>query len=49
MSYIGSLLSVGRNWTDPSTETGFDYEQALKIILHPVPDDYDPLAEGGAD
>ncbi|XP_043209643.1 glutamate receptor 1-like [Amphibalanus amphitrite] len=31
MSYIGSLLSVGRNWTDPSTETGFDYEPELRV------------------
>ncbi len=29
--------------------TGFDYEQAVKLIAHPVPEDYDPMAEGEAD
>lgn len=31
------------------TKTGFDYEQAKAAIAHPVPEDYDPLAEGEAD
>ncbi len=30
-------------------KVGFDYEQAVKAIVHPVPEGYDPLAEGGAD
>jgi len=41
---------------DPSRYTlangkkaGFDYDQAVKAIAHPVPEGYDPLAEGGAD
>jgi hypothetical protein len=28
---------------------GFDYEQAVKTIAHPVPEGYDPTAEGEAD
>jgi hypothetical protein len=30
-------------------QVGFDYEQALKKIAHPVPEGYDPLAAGEAD
>ena len=26
-------------------QTGFDYDQAVKAILHPVPEGYDPLAD----
>jgi YD repeat-containing protein len=33
---------------DGST-TGFDYDQAAKAIAHPVPEGYDPSAEGEAD
>jgi hypothetical protein len=28
---------------------GFDYDQAVKAIAHPVPEGYDPMAEGEAD
>jgi hypothetical protein len=28
---------------------GFDYDQAVQAIAHPVPEDYDPSAEGEAD
>ncbi len=28
---------------------GFDYEQAVEAIAHPVPEDYDPMAEGEAE
>jgi len=31
------------------TKTGFDFDQAVAAIAHPVPEGYDPLAEGGAD
>ena len=31
------------------TNVGFAYEQAVKLIAHPVPEDYDPTAEGEAD
>jgi hypothetical protein len=31
------------------TKVGFDYELAMDEIAHPVPEDYDPLAEGEAD
>jgi hypothetical protein len=31
------------------SKAGFDYEQAVKEIAHPVPEGYDPLAEGEAD
>jgi hypothetical protein len=31
------------------SKVGFDYEQAVQIIAHPVPEGYDPLAEGQAD
>ena len=27
------------------SKAGFDYDQAVKDIAHPVPDDYDPLAD----
>jgi len=28
---------------------GFDYDQAVQAIAHPVPEGYDPMAEGEAD
>jgi len=28
---------------------GFDYDQAVKAIAHPVPEGYDPMAQGEAD
>jgi hypothetical protein len=31
------------------SKSGFDYEQAREQIAHPVPEAYDPLAEGEAD
>jgi hypothetical protein len=31
------------------TKTGFDYDQAVVEIAHPVPEGYDPMAEGEAD
>lgn len=31
------------------SKVGFDYEQAVEAIAHPVPEGYDPAAEGGAD
>ena len=31
------------------SKLGFDYAQAVERIRHPVPEGYDPLAEGGAD
>jgi hypothetical protein len=31
------------------TKSGFDYAQAVKAIAHPVPEGYDPSAEGEAD
>ncbi len=31
------------------SKVGFDYDQAVKIIAHPVPEGYDPLAQGEAD
>jgi hypothetical protein len=31
------------------TKAGFDYDQAVAAIAHPVPEGYDPLAEGEAD
>jgi hypothetical protein len=31
------------------SKSGFDYDQALKEIAHPVPEGYDPMAEGEAD
>ncbi len=31
------------------TKVGFDYPQALKLIAHPVPEGYDPMADGEAD
>jgi YD repeat-containing protein len=31
------------------TKTGFDYDQAVAKIAHPVPEGYDPMADGGAD
>jgi hypothetical protein len=31
------------------TKVGFDFEQAFEKIAHPVPEDYDPSARGGAD
>lgn len=30
-------------------KVGFDYDQAVLEIAHPVPDDYDPMADGQAD
>ena len=30
-------------------KVGFDYDQAVKAIAHPVPEGYDPMAEGEAD
>ncbi|HXV36613.1 MAG TPA: cytochrome c family protein [Myxococcota bacterium] len=30
-------------------KVGFDYDQAVKEIAHPVPEGYDPMAEGEAD
>lgn len=30
-------------------KVGFDYDQAVKTIAHPVPEDYDPSADGEAD
>jgi hypothetical protein len=30
-------------------KVGFDYDQAVQAIAHPVPEGYDPLAEGEAD
>jgi len=30
-------------------KVGFDYDMAVKAIAHPVPEGYDPLAEGEAD
>lgn len=29
--------------------SGFDFDQAVEAIAHPVPEDYDPMAEGDAD
>jgi hypothetical protein len=34
---------------EDSSQTGFDYDAAVEKILHPVPEGYDPLAEGEAD
>jgi hypothetical protein len=31
------------------SKAGFDYDQAVKTIAHPVPEGYDPLADGEAD
>jgi hypothetical protein len=31
------------------TKVGFDFEQAKEAIAHPVPEGYDPMAEGEAD
>ncbi len=31
------------------TQVGFDYQQALEKIAHPVPEGYDPRSEGEAD
>ena len=31
------------------TKAGFDYDAAVKLIAHPVPEGYDPMAEGEAD
>jgi hypothetical protein len=31
------------------SKAGFDYDQAVKAIAHPVPEGYDPLADGEAD
>jgi hypothetical protein len=31
------------------SKTGFDFAQAVKLIAHPVPEGYDPMAEGEAD
>ena len=31
------------------TKVGFDYDQALEAIAHPVPEGYDPMAGGEAD
>jgi hypothetical protein len=31
------------------SKAGFDYKQAMNAIAHPVPEGYDPLAEGEAD
>lgn len=31
------------------SKSGFDYEQAVKAIAHPVPEGYDALADGEAD
>jgi hypothetical protein len=31
------------------SKAGFDYEAAVKLIAHPVPEDYDPMADGEAD
>jgi YD repeat-containing protein len=30
-------------------KVGFDYDQAVKAIAHPVPEGYDPMTEGEAD
>jgi hypothetical protein len=34
---------------EDGTKVGFDFEQAKKVIEHPVPEDYDPMAQGEAD
>jgi hypothetical protein len=31
------------------SKQGFDFDQAVKLIAHPVPEGYDPMAEGEAD
>jgi hypothetical protein len=31
------------------SKAGFDYDQAVKAIAHPVPEGYDPMADGEAD
>jgi hypothetical protein len=31
------------------SKKGFDFDQAVKLIAHPVPEGYDPMAEGEAD
>jgi len=31
------------------SKAGFDYDQAVELIAHPVPEGYDPMAEGEAD
>ena len=31
------------------TKVGFDYDQAAALIVHPVPEGYDPMASGEAD
>jgi hypothetical protein len=31
------------------SKAGFDYEQAAKAIAHPVPEGYDPMAQGESD
>jgi len=31
------------------SKAGFDFDQAVEEIVHPVPEGYDPLAEGEAD
>lgn len=31
------------------SKVGFDFDQAFEKIAHPVPEDYDPSARGGAD
>jgi hypothetical protein len=31
------------------SKAGFDFEQAKEVIAHPVPEGYDPMAEGEAD
>ncbi|MBW2288705.1 MAG: hypothetical protein JRG90_12875 [Deltaproteobacteria bacterium] len=34
---------------DDGSKVGFDFDQAAKAIAHPVPEGYDPMAEGEAD
>ncbi|UCE86413.1 MAG: cytochrome c family protein [Deltaproteobacteria bacterium] len=34
---------------EDGTQVGFDYDQAVEAIAHPVPEGYDPTAEGEAD
>ena len=31
------------------SKVGFDYDQAVKAIAHPIPEGYDPKAHGEAD
>jgi hypothetical protein len=39
-----------QRYTRPDgSKVGFDYEQAVKAIAHPIPEGYDPSAHGEAD